>query len=188
MESESKIKPGTIETITQLRDCMISIEQCLNDIHHISDLIMVIKCRYTQFIYGAKRLMVLHVFTNNLGLASCCNWIEMSFGSICDILQIRIEMITNSEWKWSLNGNMINSGEKEVQHQQWRSAWWIAQGGQEECWWRNVEWNWGAQVQANECQWGIEKCPSSRAAHPCRVAMNGGGGVVNSIEWPQQNV
>ena len=81
----------------------------------------------------------------------------MSFGSICDIQKVRIERLGHNQTKWSLKGNRMNTEEKEVCHQERRSAWCGVQGGQGECWcwWRSVEYNSGEQSQAKERRRGL---------------------------------
>jgi len=56
-----------------------------------------------------------------------------------------------SESEWSLKGNMINSEEKEMCHQERRSAWCGVRGGQGEC-----QGDWGAPTGIEESQgdWG----------------------------------
>jgi hypothetical protein len=97
MTSDSKMKAGIQETITQISDRMISIEYSLNVIHQISHLTRADKRRNTQFIDGAKKLEALLVFPNNSGLASGRYCIPMSFGSICDIYRVGIERLASGE-------------------------------------------------------------------------------------------
>ena len=44
-----------------------------------------------------------------------------------------MERLARGESKWSLNGNILNSGEKEVRYQHSRSSSCGVQGGQGEC-------------------------------------------------------
>jgi len=86
-------------------------------------------------------------------------------------------LLARGESNWSLKGNMMNLEEKEVRHQEGRSAWCGVWGGQGEYWWwwRSAEWNWGAQIQAEECpqEW--------RSTYPAEQPQK--GREVKSMEW-----
>jgi len=69
-----------------------------------------------------------------------------------------IEMIASSESKWSMNGSMLNWGEKQMRHKERRSVWCGGQSGQGEdrwWWWLSVEWNQQVKIQVKESWWGL---------------------------------
>jgi len=96
----------------------------------------------------------------------------------------RLELrLARSESKWSLQANMIDSGEKEVRHQKRSSAWCGVREGQGECWWswRSAEWNWRAQIQAKECCQGLKN--AYPAEQPIHAEKRRKGSKVASLEW-----
>ena len=100
----------------------------------------------------------------------------MSFGSIYDILTVGIERLTRTESKWSLKGNRMNLEEKEVRHQERRSAWCGVQGGQGECWcwWRSAECYRGEQRRAKECWQGWRSAYPAKQPSMLSIAESGG--------------
>ena len=100
------------------------------------------------------------------------------------VISKRFELrLAHSELKWSLKGNMINSGGKEVHHKERRSSWCgvLGQQGESWCQWGGAQWNSGAQIHAKECEWG------SRSAYPAEQPIHAEqrrmGREVKSLVW-----
>jgi len=85
------------------------------------------------------------------------------------VISIRFELMSDpGESKWRWKGTMMNSGGREVRIQEKRSAWCGVRGGQGECWWwwKSAEWDWGAQIQANERRRGLRSAnPMQQPVH-----------------------
>jgi hypothetical protein len=120
--SDSNVKAGKPETISQLSNRMISIEHSLNVINYIFNCIRGDKRRNTKFINDAKKRKAHVVFPNDSGLASGRNRIPMAFGSICETCRVGIERLACGESNWGLNSNMMDAWRKEFCHQERRSA------------------------------------------------------------------
>jgi len=88
-----------------------------------------------------------------------------------------------SELKWRLKGNMMNSGEREVRHQERNSTWCGVQGGQGEnwWWWRSVGWNWRVQIQAKERRQGFRR--AYPVEQPNQTEQHRMGREAKSLEW-----
>ena len=100
------------------------------------------------------------------------------------VISTRLELrLARSELKWSLKRNMMNSGGKEVRHQERRSVWCGVLGGKGECWWRwrSAEWNWGVQIQAKEHRQGSRS--AYPAAQPIHAEQRRKGREAKCLEW-----
>jgi len=100
------------------------------------------------------------------------------------VISKRLELrLARSELKWSLKGNRMNSGGKEVRHNERRSVWCGVLGRQWECWWRwrGAEWNWRVQIQAKEHRRGSRS--AYPAEQPIRAEQRRKGREAKCLEW-----
>jgi len=157
----------------------MSIEHSLNVIHYISHLIRAHKCRNTQFINSTRKEKVLLVLVNDSGQASGSNWIPMSFGLICNIQMVGIEV---SSWGFKI--------EFQRQYDEFGGKG-GAPPGQEECLMYCTRWVRGVLMVMEECRMelmgadpghevptGIEERISSGAARRCWAVLKGEGSKV----------
>jgi hypothetical protein len=138
-----KCKCRYTETITQLNSQMIRNNHRADVIQYFSHFIRGNECRNTYIINSTTKLEMVLEFLDHSYLGSGRNWIPMSFGSNCDILQRWNEMLGSykSNFRFERQYDIFRYNRRPTSREK-RRAWWV-----EMCC-RSAEWT---QIVPNQC-------------------------------------